>query len=135
MLVCAKCECPIFLIPGPALRRSFHCLRASHLVSLHPGVYQTGNCTCKGTRHNLLTDLFWGSRVRIVLSYTQNTSVGPGPDFPNYVDKQWGFHPPILFDAAPSGKQFGSVKTDAKSTYKVVSGWVGGCVLLCRTWQ
>ena len=59
----------------------------------------------------------------------QGAKVEPGPKFPNYYDKQWSLHPPILMDAAPFGKKFGDVKTDVDTTktYKVVRVL---CVLL-----
>lgn len=54
----------------------------------------------------------------------------PGCQVPYYRDKQWALHTPVVFDAVPSGKKFGDVNTDAKSSYKlnesvVVEFWAG----------
>lgn len=53
----------------------------------------------------------------------QDGVVDPGPPFPNYLDKQIGFHLPVVYDAAPIGKDFGGVKSDVKTndTYQAVS--------------
>ncbi len=60
-------------------------------------------------------------RFMCCVTHIQNTSVDPGPSFPDYSSKQLGFHEPIVFDRAPSGSTFGGVKTDVKSTYAVVN--------------
>ena len=44
-----------------------------------------------------------------------------GPDPPNYLSQQVSFHPPVLFDATPLGKNFGDVDKDAESSYSIVS--------------
>ncbi len=56
-----------------------------------------------------------------LLYVLQKKSTPLGPDFPNYYDKQWSLHLPIVFDGAPSGKKFGDVKQDINGTYKRVS--------------
>ncbi len=55
-------------------------------------------------------------------SHTQGSSVPAGPSPPNYLDKQLALHLPVFFDATPSGKKFGDVAVDVKSSYKIVSG-------------
>ena len=52
--------------------------------------------------------------------HTQNKSSKPGPNPPNYLEKQWSFHLPVVFDAPPLGKKFGDVKKDAASSYNIV---------------
>ena len=50
----------------------------------------------------------------------QNKSSEPGPDPPNYLEKQWALHLPVVFDAAPLGKKIGDVHKDAASSYNIV---------------
>ena len=59
-----------------------------------------------------------GCKAFVVSS--QNKSSDPGPDPPNYLDEQVSFHPPVLFDHAPLGKNFGDVHKDAESSYVIV---------------
>ncbi|XP_064404279.1 uncharacterized protein LOC135349656 [Halichondria panicea] len=55
----------------------------------------------------------------LAASLAKGISVPAGPSPPNYLDKQWKFHLPVLFDATPSGKKFGDVAVDVKSSYKI----------------
>ena len=50
----------------------------------------------------------------------QNKSSEPGPDPPNYLEKQWALHLPVVFDAAPLGKKIGDVHKDTVSSYNIV---------------
>jgi neutral ceramidase len=47
-----------------------------------------------------------------------NGSIDAGPSPPDYTNKQISLHFPLLKDKAPSGKNFGDVKTDVQQTYK-----------------
>ena len=51
----------------------------------------------------------------------QGTTVPPGPNPPNLVSKQFSFLPPVLYDTAPMGKNFGDIKVDAQPSYVPVS--------------
>ena len=51
----------------------------------------------------------------------QGTTVPPGPNPPNLVSKQFSFLPPVLYDTAPMGKNFGDSKVDAQPSYVPVS--------------
>lgn len=55
-----------------------------------------------------------------VTCFLQGGKADPGCTQPYYRDKQWALHTPVVFDAVPSGKKFGDVNTDAKSSYKLV---------------
>lgn len=55
-----------------------------------------------------------------VTCFLQRGKADPGCTPPYYRDKQWALHTPVVFDAVPSGKKFGDVNTDAKSSYKLV---------------
>ncbi|XP_077999316.1 neutral ceramidase-like [Glandiceps talaboti] len=48
-------------------------------------------------------------------------SVSPGPSPPFLLDQQISLLPPVIFDRAPIGKEFGDVITDVKSKYTVNS--------------
>lgn len=74
---------------------------------------------------DLLWTLLWwaclsNNVVVTLILWVQNKSSDPGPDPPNYLDKQKSFHPPVLFDHAPLGKNFGDVHKDAASSYSIV---------------
>lgn len=56
-----------------------------------------------------------------ILFILQAKTITSGPPFPNYLKEQISFHAPILFDGVPNGSHFGSIKTDVKDSYKVVS--------------
>lgn len=43
--------------------------------------------------------------------------VEAGPNPPNLIPVQWHFLPPVIFDSAPRGKNFGDVKVDADPSY------------------
>ncbi|XP_076452014.1 neutral ceramidase B-like [Babylonia areolata] len=47
----------------------------------------------------------------------KNKTVVPGPNPPNLLSKQLSFLPPVLYDTAPLGKNFGDVKVDASPSY------------------
>ena len=55
-----------------------------------------------------------------MLFFVKGNDVDPGPSPPNYMKSQLTFLPPVIFDAVPSGKSFGSVNEDAKASYCVV---------------
>ncbi|KAK7111468.1 neutral ceramidase B-like [Littorina saxatilis] len=47
----------------------------------------------------------------------KGSMVPPGPNPPNLVPDQWELLPPVLYDTAPFGKNFGDVKVDALPSY------------------
>lgn len=108
------------VVIGSALWRSLHSVWATHSGRLRSGVLTSCRCSCQG-KYNHATSHY---ECLLWLYQIQGTSLEPGPDFPNYYDKQWAFHMPVVFDAAPS--EFGDIKTDVNSTYRVVSNRAQG---------
>ncbi|CAL1538863.1 unnamed protein product [Lymnaea stagnalis] len=54
---------------------------------------------------------------QLAVQLAQGKPSPPGPSPPNQLDKQISFIPGVIFDSAPAGKKFGSVITDAQSSY------------------
>nr|KAG5704893.1 hypothetical protein BaRGS_003876 [Batillaria attramentaria] len=53
----------------------------------------------------------------LAVAIAKGSQVAPGPNPPNLLDKQISFLPPVLYDTAPIGRNFGDLRKDASPSY------------------
>ncbi|XP_060077762.1 uncharacterized protein LOC132557292 [Ylistrum balloti] len=54
--------------------------------------------------------------VKLANNMTKGEPASPGPNPPDLISKEWGFVPPVIFDAAPRG--FGTLLSQMQPSYK-----------------